>query len=107
MYGVAVPGHDGRAGMAALVVDRDFDPALLAHELEVRLPAYARPLLLRLMPEIGVTGTFKHRKVDLVEEGFDPSRIPEPLFVFDPRTRAYEPLDSARYEDIVEGRFRV
>jgi fatty-acyl-CoA synthase len=107
VYGVAVPGHDGRAGMAALVVDRDFDPAALAGHLESRLPSYARPLLLRLMPEIGVTGTFKHRKIDLVEEGFDPSRIAEPLFVFDPQTRRYEALDATRYADFVAGRYRV
>ena len=30
VYGVAVPGHDGRAGMAALVVDGNFDPVALA-----------------------------------------------------------------------------
>ena len=107
VYGVTVPGHDGRAGMAALVVDGNFDPAALAARLEGRLPAYARPLLLRLMPEISVTGTFKHRKVDLVEDGFDPARIAEPLFVFDPQTRRYEPLDAGRYAEIVAGQFKV
>ena len=107
VYGVAVPGHDGRAGMAALVVGGGFDSAALAAQLEARLPAYARPLLLRLMPEIGVTGTFKHRKIDLVEQGFDPSRVAAPLFVFDSQTRRYEPLDTARYTDIIAGRFKI
>ena len=50
VYGVAVPGMDGRAGMAALVVDGGFDIAGLAHRLEGRLPHYARPVFLRLQP---------------------------------------------------------
>jgi fatty-acyl-CoA synthase len=107
VYGVAVPGHDGRAGMAALVVGRSFDPAKLASALGDRLPGYARPVFLRLMPEIGITGTFKHRKIDLMEEGFDPSRIANPLFVFDAQTHAYGPLDATRYADILAGQFKI
>src|SRR3974390_3680622 len=52
VYGVAVPGMDGRAGMAALVVPQGFDIAALAAKLEGNLPAYARPVFLRLEPEI-------------------------------------------------------
>jgi fatty-acyl-CoA synthase len=107
VYGVAVPGHDGRAGMAALVINGRFDPAMMAKELADRLPVYARPVFLRLMPEIEITGTFKHRKIDLVEEGFDPSRIDNPLLVLNGQTRSYEPLDRARYADIVAGRFKI
>ena len=59
----------------------------LAQRLEGRLPPYARPVFLRLQPEIEVTGTFKQRKVELVKEGFDPSAIPDPLYWLDPRQR--------------------
>jgi len=107
VYGVAVPGYDGRAGMAALVVGAGFDPAALAGGLERRLPPYARPMFVRLMPEMGITGTFKHRKIDLVEQGFDPARIAEPLFVFDPQARRYEALDGTRYAGIANGQFKL
>lgn len=107
VYGVAAPGYDGRAGMAALVVDAQFDPAALAAGLEGRLPLYARPMFVRLIPQMGITGTFKHRKIDLVEQGFDPSRIADPLFAFDAQTRTYVPLDHARYAEIVAGRFKL
>ena len=107
VYGVAVPGYDGRAGMAALVVRTDFDPVALVAGLEARLPVYARPVFVRLMPEIGVTGTFKHRKIDLVEQGFDPARIADPLFVFNAQTRRYEALDGVRYADIISGQFKI
>ena len=35
------------------------------------------------------------------------SRIAEPLFVFDPQARRYEPLDASRYADIVAGQFKI
>jgi fatty-acyl-CoA synthase len=106
VYGVAVPGQDGRAGMAALVVDASFRCEELAERVGRELPAYARPLFVRLTPAIEVTGTFKHRKVDLVNEGFDPSRISDPLFFLD-GVRGYVPLDAALHGRIVSGDARL
>jgi fatty-acyl-CoA synthase len=103
VYGVHVPGQDGRAGMAALVVAPTFDPVLLGERLKGSLPAYARPVFLRLQPAMEVTGTFKQRKVELVKQGFDPSTIADPLYWYDPATGRYERLDSARYAGIVQG----
>jgi len=103
VYGVAVPGRDGRAGMAALVVAPDFDVSSLAQKLAGNLPAYARPVFLRLQPEMEITGTFKQRKVELVKEGFDPDTIPDPLYVLDPETQRYVSLDKARYAEIIQG----
>ena len=89
VYGVAVPGHDGRAGMAALVVDdvTSFDLAGLRALLTQRLPAYARPVFLRFRPRLDITGTFKPKKTELVEQGFDPANGGDPIF-FDDRDRA-------------------
>jgi fatty-acyl-CoA synthase len=107
IYGVNVPGHDGRAGMAALVVDGSFDITGLGDRLHSQLAAYARPVFLRLQPEIEVTGTFKQRKVDLVREGFDPSAIADPLYWYDPDTERYERLDSTSYAAISENRIKL
>jgi fatty-acyl-CoA synthase len=106
VYGVAVPGMDGRAGMAALVAEQGFDVADLAMKLSGNLAAYARPVFLRLRPEMEITGTFKLRKVELVKDGFDPKVVDDPLYVFDPATERYVPLDVARYDDIVSGRVK-
>ena len=91
VYGVAVPGHDGRAGMAALVVDNvaEFDLDGLRALLAERLPAYARPLFLRFRPQLEVTGTFKPRKIELVAEGFDPARVGDPVYFDDRAAGAY------------------
>jgi fatty-acyl-CoA synthase len=107
VYGVTVPGMDGRAGMAALVADGLFDARGLARRLEGRLAPYARPVFLRLQPQIAVTGTFKQRKVELVKEGFDPVAIPDPIFWFNPVTADYERLTAARYAEIVADRVKL
>ncbi|HEX4080786.1 MAG TPA: long-chain-acyl-CoA synthetase [Rhizomicrobium sp.] len=106
VYGVVVSGNDGRAGMAALVVTPDFDVSGLADRLKGNLPGYARPVFLRLLPQMEITGTFKQRKVDLVKDGFDPNHIVNPLYLLDPDASRYRPLDAATYRDIVEGRYK-
>ena len=106
VYGVAVPGQDGRAGMAALVVAPSFDPASLGEKLATSLPSYARPIFLRLRPEMEITGTFKQRKVDLVKDGFDPRAIADPLYWFNGESGRYERLDEGRYDDIVQGKVK-
>jgi fatty-acyl-CoA synthase len=106
VYGVTVPGVDGRAGMASLVVNSDFDLDALPARLKTKLAPYARPIFLRLTPKIDVTGTFKQRKVDLVREGFDPSAIADPLYAFDSGSGKYERLTPERYADFVEGRVK-
>jgi fatty-acyl-CoA synthase len=107
VYGVAVPGMDGRAGMAALVVGPDFDPTHLARDLGSNLPAYARPIFLRLRPEMEITGTFKMRKVELVKDGFDPKTISDPLYILDAATHSYKKLDQQTYDDVIAGRVKL
>jgi fatty-acyl-CoA synthase len=106
VYGVHVPGAEGRAGMAALVVDGDFSLEGLPERLKNHLAPYARPIFLRLAPRLDVTGTFKQRKVDLVREGFDPAAIVDPVYFLDPDTEKYERLTPQRHADIVEGRVK-
>ena len=107
VYGVSVPGNEGRAGMAALVVDGELDRKALAEHVGQNLAAYARPLFLRLLAEIVVTGTFKHRKVELVEQGFDPGQVADVLLFLDPQSGSYEPLDPGRFREIAAGRVRL
>ena len=107
VYGVSVPGADGRAGMAALVVDAGFDLGDFREQLNGRLPSYARPIFLRILAALETTGTFKPRKQDLIDAGFDPARVEEALYVDDQRARAYIPLDRALYQAISEGAFRL
>ncbi len=70
-YGVVVPGTDGRAGMAAIVVDDRFDFEDFARHLARRLPIYAQPVFIRISATLDATETFKQKKQQLVREGFD------------------------------------
>jgi len=107
VYGVAVPGRDGRAGMAALEADDGLDLSALSRHLDERLPAYAKPVFLRRKGEIETTTTFKLKKVDLKTEGFDPHRIADELFYLDPASGTYVRLDPATYDRIVAGTIRL
>jgi acyl-CoA synthetase (AMP-forming)/AMP-acid ligase II len=109
VYGVQLPGADGRAGMAALtlrVPPAEFDPAALAAHACAGLPAYAVPLFLRLRDHQDTTGTFKYRKVELKNEGFDPARVSEPLYVLLDRACGYEPLTPEIFARIQRGEIR-
>jgi fatty-acyl-CoA synthase len=106
VYGVAVEGADGRAGMAGLVVDADFDIKVFGEHVAHELPAFAQPLFVRVLPEIETTGTFKARKMDLVADGYDPAKIKGPLFFHDPK-RGYVKVTKAVYDKISQGLVKV
>jgi len=106
VYGVAVPGTEGAAGMAVLVGGGDLNLVELRKHLARRLPPYARPLFLRLRDGIDVTGTFKHKKSDLVREGFDPKATRDAIYFDDPQLQAYVSLDPALHARIAAGSLR-
>ena len=80
-YGVPVPGAEGKAGMVTLVVEGRFSAKDFAAYADEQLPHYARPVFVRLAKTLETTGTFKYRKVDLVTDGFDPSKIDGAVYV--------------------------
>ncbi|MGA2231306.1 MAG: long-chain-acyl-CoA synthetase [Tepidisphaeraceae bacterium] len=107
VYGVKVPGSEGRAGMAAIVCAGALDLAALRRHLAERLPAYACPLFLRLCPRADLTGTFKYAKIDLIRQGFNPSQCADPLYFNHPELSAFVALDVALYGRIVAGAIRL
>ena len=107
VYGVEVPGAEGRAGMAAVVVGDGFDVGVLRARLARRLPEYARPLFLREVRALDHTGTFKQQKGVLQGEGFDPTRVGDALWFDDREAGAYVRLDTALHERVVIGAVRV
>lgn len=94
IYGVEVPGAEGRAGMAAVVmrVGQIFDPVAFYQRGARRLPRYAAPWFVRVAPAADLTTTFKLRKVDLQRQGIDPEKCHDPLFVRDDTAGSYVPL---------------
>jgi fatty-acyl-CoA synthase len=107
VYGVAVPGREGRAGMAALVAGDNLNLTALNDYLARQLPEYARPVFLRIRQDNDITTTFKQKKVDLVKDGFDPGRTSDPIYFSDPQRKAFVRLDGALFADINAGRIRL
>jgi fatty-acyl-CoA synthase len=103
VYGVTLPGHDGKAGMAALETDGDFDIAGLKSHLAA-LPPYARPLFIRLVPALAITETFKTKKSELAAEGFDPAQVSDTLYA--DTGKGYEILGPVLYARISSGLIR-
>ncbi|MFO0552183.1 MAG: long-chain-acyl-CoA synthetase [Polyangiaceae bacterium] len=109
VYGVAVPGKDGRAGMVALTLlpDAAFSPDRFYEHVMSELAPYAAPLFVRLLSAAEVTQTFKLKKQDLLAQGFDPRRTDDLLFVRDDGLRTYRELDLAEFERIERGEARL
>ncbi|XP_051917389.1 long-chain fatty acid transport protein 2-like [Hippocampus zosterae] len=109
VYGVEVPGNEGRIGMAAIVLKdgHTFDSEGIFKHLESFLPAYARPRFIRIQSSLDVTGTFKHMKPGLVKEGFNPSAIPDPLYFLDDREKKFVPLTMDIVHAVLSGKIKI
>ncbi len=106
VYGVEVPGTDGRAGMASLRLQEGEGELSLdsfSTHVQKELPHFARPLFLRIQREIDATGTFKMLKGELRKQGYDPAQVAEVLCVLKPGSEVYEPLDAIFHARIVAG----
>lgn len=108
VYGVEIPGTNGRCGMAALRLREGatLDGNALAAHLDSELPVYAAPLFIRLLGEVETTGTFKYKKADLKQAAYDPQRVQDPLWVRLPGSAAFQPLDSELHAAIERQAYR-
>jgi fatty-acyl-CoA synthase len=107
VYGVAIPGAEGRAGMATIVAGDALDLDAFRTHLFHSLPDYARPVFLRVRSALDVTGTFKHTKSALVREGYDPSAIRDAMYFSDRERQTFVRLDQSLYDHIQSGQVRV
>ncbi|XP_036408278.1 long-chain fatty acid transport protein 1-like [Megalops cyprinoides] len=108
VYGVPVPGVEGKAGMAA-IADRagQFDCDAFLREVQHVLPPYARPVFLRISPQVDTTGTFKIQKTRLQREGYDPRLSTDRIYFLNSRAGRYEAVNEELYSAIVEGRMSL
>ncbi len=109
VYGVKIPGTDGRAGMASVVISikiEHFDFSGLTNHFRINLPPYAMPIFLRFKSNLSITPTFKFKKVELKKEGFDLEMIDDPLYVMLPSKAEYVPLTKEIYDNILNGQYK-
>jgi len=108
VYGVEVPGVEGRCGMACIVAPSGgLDLASFLAAVKKQLPSYATPIFLRLVQHLDLTGTFKLKKIVMQQEGYNPNVIQDQMFFLDAVKGAYRQLDKCLYNDIIEMRCRL
>jgi len=100
VYGVTIPGMDGRAGMATLVVNSGFKFGEFRRHLVASLPLYACPVFVRICNKIEITATFKYMKNALIRDGYDPAGTADPIYFNDTKKEAFVAVDDALYERI-------
>ncbi len=106
VYGVEIPGTDGRAGMAAIVLKEGgnlakLDLQALTDHIRASLPSYARPIFIRILKELPTTTTHKLQKNELRESAFHLTRVEDDLLVLKPGSDRYAKLDSDYYDQIM------
>ncbi|XP_061413827.1 long-chain fatty acid transport protein 2-like [Lethenteron reissneri] len=109
VYGVTIPNNEGRAGMAAVILEEGHSldgPELYRHVVG-HLPIYVRPYFIRLQEALELTSTFKQIKTHLLQEGFNPALIRAPQFYLDNAACSYTPLTRQIYEGIVSGKVKL
>ena len=95
VYGVKVPGCEGRAGMAAFSLEdfEGFNWLEFSEYVENNLPKYARPIFIRIIQEMDTTGTFKLKKNELRDDAFNINKVEDKVFCLKPSSNIYERLD--------------
>jgi len=105
VYGVEVPGADGRAGMASIHCNSEFSVDAFAAFAARNLASYQRPQFLRIQQEMRITVTFKHQKVEYRREGYDPGQVSDPLYIIDGDD--YIPLSEEIYTGLQTGTHKL
>ena len=106
VYGVEVPGVEGRAGMAAITLKDGikFDVQAFSFYAHRELSSFACPVFVRIEKEQNTTGTFKLVKGQLKKEAFHLDQIDQPVYIKKPNSNEYELLDQAFYAQILAGK---
>ena len=106
VYGVEIPGTDGRAGMAAIVLreeksHHDMDLEGISAHIRTNLPSYARPIFIRVLQELPTTSTHKLQKNELRDQAFHLDKVTDHLLIMKPGEQVYTRLDSDFYDRIM------
>ena len=109
VYGVEIPGCEGRAGMASILatVKHDkFDFNNFVKALQNNLPNYALPIFIRFLSELNTTSTYKIQKYDMKKIGFNIKKTNNPIYVYLPGSTEYTLLTERNYKNILNRKYR-
>jgi len=109
VYGVEIPGTEGRAGMVSIMSPKscdEFDLDSFLSLLKNNLPQYAIPKFVRFLCELSTTSTFKIRKTEMKQKGFNIHEIDDSIYILLPNCEEYVPLTKEIYEKIKNNEYK-
>lgn len=101
------PGYSGNNQLSYHTVESCIDMNELYQFIVSELAGYQQPLFIRFSSHMDTTGTFKHRKMDWVKQGYNPSDVNDPIYFKDAQQKKYVRLDAELYEKIQSGKMRL
>lgn len=109
VYGVEVPGKDGRACMVAITLDAgvELDAGKFSTYCRANLPSYSVPVFIRFLENVNLTGTFKHQKVEYRNEGCDPSKVKDKMWWYNAAAKSFEAYGHEQYASITQGQAKL
>lgn len=109
VYGVRVPGFEGRCGMAAIRILSDLvlDWKGLAAHINKRMPEHARPVFFRLCSGLTDNSDLKRHRHQLQSQGYNPLLVDDDLFYYDQEQQTYLPMNSEVYLNIIMQEMRI
>ncbi|KAI3330264.1 AMP-binding enzyme [Ustulina deusta] len=113
VYGISLPGHDGKAGMAAIYINLEasnFNYKGLLKHARANLPRYAVPIFLRQLVARSATHNNKQDKVPLKKAGIDPAQMNGDLLFWiseNGKGDEYVPFTSNEFDSLLTGRAKL
>ena len=109
VYGVAIPNTEGKAGMAAIKLNKSvkFDLEKFSKFVVDVLPKYSLPIFIRIRDELEFTGPYKIKKTNLRKEAYDREIIKDSLLFWDSAMKKYVELSNSVYQNILEGKLKI
>ncbi|KAI8096747.1 uncharacterized protein BX664DRAFT_370392 [Halteromyces radiatus] len=109
VYGALVPHHDGRVGVSAVNIQKGqkLDFKDLYQYLYRKLPKYAIPVFIRIVPAMELTGTFKQQKVQYRNQGIDLTKVPKDQPIYWLRGDTYVPFTMEDQQSIIDGKVKL
>jgi len=109
VYGVEIPGTEGRAGMASIlstIDNKKFNFDGLLQLLKDNLPHYAIPQFIRFLSELSTTSTYKIQKSVMKKVGFNINETTDSIYVLLPKRSEYTVLTKEIYDNVKDGEYR-
>ena len=109
VYGVTIPGTEGKAGMATIKLKPTikFEIDDFSRFIVKVLPRYSIPIFIRIRNELEISGPLKIKKINLRREAYNIEIIQDPLFLWDSAMKKYVPFTNSAYQDILEVKLRI